>query len=112
MDQGQEPRHLRPIGPWLVTPDEIADPQGIDLTLDVDGIRRQTGNTRMMIFPVARLVHYISQFMTLEPGDLICTGTPQGVGLGMKPPVFLREGQVVTLRAQGLGTQRQLMVQA
>ncbi|MFC3630905.1 fumarylacetoacetate hydrolase family protein [Paracoccus angustae] len=101
-----------PIGPWLVTKDEIADVQALDLWLDVDGQRRQTGNTRTMIFGVAHLVSYISQFMTLLPGDIIATGTPPGVGLGMKPPTFLREGQVVTLGAAGLGEQRQRMVQA
>ncbi|MBR9651559.1 fumarylacetoacetate hydrolase family protein [Thalassovita aquimarina] len=99
-----------PVGPWLVTKDEIADVQNIDLWLDVDGERRQTGNTSTMIFGVAHLVHYISQFMTLEPCDIIATGTPPGVGLGMKPPVFLKEGQVVTLGAAGLGEQRQVMV--
>ncbi|MCZ0960755.1 fumarylacetoacetate hydrolase family protein [Paracoccus benzoatiresistens] len=101
-----------PIGPWLVTKDEIDDIQAVDLWLDVDGERRQTGNTRTMIFGVAHLVSYISQFMTLHPGDIIATGTPPGVGLGMKPPTFLREGQVVTLGAAGLGEQRQRMVQA
>ena len=101
-----------PVGPWMVTKDEIADVQALDLWLDVDGERRQTGNTRTMIFGVAHLVHYISQFMTLEPGDIIATGTPPGVGLGMKPPTFLREGQIVTLGASGLGEQRQRMVQA
>ena len=101
-----------PIGPWLVTKDEIADVQALDLWLDVDGARRQTGNTRTMIFGVAFLVHYISQFMTLEPGDIIATGTPPGVGLGMKPPTFLSEGQIVTLGAAGLGEQRQRMVLA
>ncbi|MGO4853044.1 fumarylacetoacetate hydrolase family protein [Phaeovulum sp. W22_SRMD_FR3] len=101
-----------PIGPWIATRDEIPDPQALDLWLDVDGTRRQTGNTRTMIFPVAHLVHYISQFMTLEPGDIIATGTPPGVGLGMTPPTFLREGQVVTLGIPGLGEQRQRMVQA
>lgn len=101
-----------PVGPWLVTKDEIADVQNIDLWLDVDGERRQTGNTSTMIFGVAHLVHYISQFMTLEPGDIIATGTPPGVGLGMKPPVFLKPGQVVTLGAAGLGEQRQVMVTA
>lgn len=101
-----------PIGPWLVTKDEIADVQNIDLWLDVDGDRRQTGNTRTMIFGVAHLVSYISQFMTLEPGDIISTGTPPGVGLGMSPPTFLREGQTVRLGAAGLGEQRQKMVQA
>jgi 2-keto-4-pentenoate hydratase/2-oxohepta-3-ene-1,7-dioic acid hydratase in catechol pathway len=101
-----------PIGPWLVTRDEIADPQSLDLWLDVDGERRQTGSTATMIFGVAHLVSYISQFMTLLPGDIIATGTPPGVGLGMKPPTFLREGQVVTLGITGLGEQRQRMVQA
>ncbi|TNE68688.1 MAG: FAA hydrolase family protein [Rhodobacteraceae bacterium] len=101
-----------PVGPWLATRDEIADIADIDLWLDVDGERRQTGNTRTMIFGVATLVSYISQFMTLEPGDIIATGTPPGVGLGMKPPVFLKPGQVMTLGATGLGEQRQRMVQA
>ncbi|SEL09514.1 fumarylacetoacetate hydrolase family protein [Pacificibacter marinus] len=101
-----------PVGPWMVTKDEFDDIQNIDLWLDVDGDRRQTGNTKTMIFGVAHLVHYISQFMTLEAGDIIATGTPPGVGLGMKPPTFLRAGQVVTLGASGLGEQRQLMVQA
>lgn len=101
-----------PLGPWLVTRDEIADPQSIDLWLDVDGVRRQTGNTRTMIFGVAHVVNYLSQFMTLEPGDVIATGTPPGVGLGMKPPVFLRAGQRMTLGAAGLGEQSQLTVQA
>jgi 2-keto-4-pentenoate hydratase/2-oxohepta-3-ene-1,7-dioic acid hydratase in catechol pathway len=101
-----------PVGPWLVTRDEIGDVQQLDLWLDVDGQRRQTGNTRTMIFGVAHLVSYISQFMTLEPGDIIATGTPPGVGLGMTPPTFLRPGQVVTLGASGLGQQRQVMVAA
>ena len=101
-----------PVGPWMGTKDEIADVQDIDLWLDVDGERRQTGNTKTMIFGVAHLVHYISQFMTLEPGDIIATGTPPGVGLGMKPPTFLKEGQIVTLGAAGLGEQKQRMVQA
>ncbi|MDO5604873.1 MAG: fumarylacetoacetate hydrolase family protein [Paracoccus sp. (in: a-proteobacteria)] len=101
-----------PIGPWLVTKDEIADVQALDMWLDVDGERRQTGNTRTMIFGVAQLVSYLSQFMTLLPGDVISSGTPPGVGLGMKPPVYLRAGQVVTLGIEGLGSQRQLMVPA
>jgi 2-keto-4-pentenoate hydratase/2-oxohepta-3-ene-1,7-dioic acid hydratase in catechol pathway len=102
-----------PIGPWLVTADEIADPQNIGLWLDVDGVRRQTGNTNTMIFSVAFLVSYISQFMTLEPGDVIATGTPPGVGMGIKPePIFLREGQVMTLGIDGLGSQRQLTIAA
>jgi 2-keto-4-pentenoate hydratase/2-oxohepta-3-ene-1,7-dioic acid hydratase in catechol pathway len=96
-----------PIGPWLVTRDEIPDPQSLDLQLDVNGRRRQTGNTRTMIFGVAQLVSYISQFMTLLPGDLIPTGTPPGVALGMKPPVYLQAGDLVELSIQGLGQARQ-----
>ena len=102
-----------PIGPWLVTSDEIADPQNLGLWLDVDGVRRQTGNTNTMIFTVAHLVSYISQFMTLEPGDVIATGTPPGVGMGIKPePIFLREGQIMTLGIDGLGSQRQTTIAA
>ncbi|WP_062014463.1 fumarylacetoacetate hydrolase family protein [Aureimonas sp. AU4] len=101
-----------PVGPWLVTSDEIPDPQTLDLWLDVDGVRRQTGNTRTMIFGVAHLVSYLSQFMTLEPGDIIATGTPPGVGLGLKPPVFLRAGQEMHLGIEGLGEQRQRTVAA
>ncbi len=101
-----------PIGPWLVTADEVADPQNLDLWLEVDGLRRQTGNTRTMIFGVAFLVSYISQFMTLEPGDIISTGTPPGVGLGFKPPVFLKPGQTMTLGIDGLGLQRQTTILA
>ncbi|WP_296037518.1 fumarylacetoacetate hydrolase family protein [uncultured Agrobacterium sp.] len=102
-----------PIGPWLVTRDEVADPQNLALWLDLDGIRRQTGNTNTMIFGVAHLVSYISQFMTLEPGDVIATGTPPGVGMGIKPdPVFLKTGQVMTLGIEGLGEQRQQTVEA
>jgi ureidoglycolate lyase len=102
-----------PTGPWLVTRDEVADPQNLALWLDVDGVRRQTGNTNTMIFGVAHLVSYISQFMTLEPGDVIATGTPPGVGMGIKPePVFLKPGQVITLGIEGLGEQRQQTVEA
>ncbi|WAJ28148.1 fumarylacetoacetate hydrolase family protein [Antarcticirhabdus aurantiaca] len=101
-----------PTGPWLVTADEVADPQALDLWLDVDGSRRQTGNTRTMIFGVAHLVSYLSQFMTLEPGDVIATGTPPGVGMGMKPPVFLKPGQEMRLGIEGLGEQRQRTVEA
>nr|WP_181726093.1 fumarylacetoacetate hydrolase family protein [Polaromonas sp.]QJS06422.1 2-hydroxyhepta-2,4-diene-1,7-dioate isomerase [Polaromonas sp.] len=97
-----------PIGPWLVTSDELPDPQSIPLELAVNGETRQQSNTADMIFPVAEIVSYLSQFMTLLPGDLVITGTPQGVGLGMKPsPVFLRRGDVMTLSAGPLGTQRQ-----
>ena len=100
-----------PIGPWLVTTDEIADPQNLDMWLDVSGVRRQTGNTRTMIFGVADLVADVSKYMTLVPGDVITTGTPPGVGMGMKPdPVFLKAGDVVSLSIAGLGEQRQKVV--
>lgn len=101
-----------PIGPWLVTPDEIGDVQALDMWLDVDGERRQTGNTRTMIFSVAQIISHLSQFMTLQPGDVIATGTPPGVGFGMKPQTFLRAGQTMTLGIAGLGEQRQKTVQA
>ncbi|MCD2174882.1 fumarylacetoacetate hydrolase family protein [Rhizobium sp. C4] len=102
-----------PIGPWLVTRDEVPDPQNLKLWLDVDGVRRQTGTTANMIFGVRHLVSYISQFMTLEPGDIIATGTPPGVGLGIKPePVFLKVGQVMTLGIEGLGDQTQHTIAA
>ena len=96
-----------PIGPWLVTADEVADPQKLDMWLDVNGTRRQTGNTSTMIFGVAPLVAYLSRIMTLHPGDVISTGTPPGVGAGFKPPVFLRDGDVMTLGIEGLGRQSQ-----
>ena len=100
-----------PTGPWLVTADEIKDPQNLDMWLDVNGERRQTGNTRTMIFGVAELVADTSRYCTLMPGDVITTGTPPGVGLGMKPdPVFLKAGDVVTLGIAGLGEQRQRVV--
>jgi 2,4-didehydro-3-deoxy-L-rhamnonate hydrolase len=99
-----------PLGPWLVTPDEIADVQDLDMWLDVDGKRMQTGSTKTMIFSAAFLVSYISQFMILEPGDVITTGTPPGVGLGMKPPRFLAVGNVMSLGIAGLGSQRQTVV--
>lgn len=95
-----------PIGPWLVTRDEVPDPQNLDLWLDVNGERRQTGNTGTMIFPVAKLVSFLSGFFTLHPGDLITTGTPPGVGMGMSPPQFLRPGDEMTLGVSGLGEQR------
>lgn len=100
-----------PIGPWLVTSDELPDPQGIPLELAVNGEVKQKSNTADMIFPVAEIVSYLSQFMTLLPGDLVITGTPEGVGLGVKPtPVFLKRGDVMTLSAGPLGTQRQQVV--
>jgi len=103
------PTHC-PIGPWLVTPDELGDPQDVDLWLDVNGQRRQTGNTRTMIFGVAHIVSYLSRFMALQPGDVIPTGTPPGVGMGHKPPLYLKAGDVVTLGGRGLGQQRQRVV--
>jgi 2,4-didehydro-3-deoxy-L-rhamnonate hydrolase len=103
---------FNPVGPFLATPDEIADPHALELELDVNGGRRQTGNTREMAVGVYALVHYISQFMTLEGGDLISTGTPSGVGMSMKPQGFLVEGDVVELRIASLGVQRQTFRQA
>jgi 2-keto-4-pentenoate hydratase/2-oxohepta-3-ene-1,7-dioic acid hydratase in catechol pathway len=99
-----------PIGPYLVTSDEVKDPQNLDMWLAVNGERRQTGNTRTMIFSVAQIVADVSRYMTLLPGDVITTGTPPGVALGMKPPVWLKPGDIVTLGIQGLGEQRQRVV--
>jgi 2,4-didehydro-3-deoxy-L-rhamnonate hydrolase len=96
-----------PIGPWLVTKDEVADPQNLSLWLDLNGKRVQNGSTRTMIFPIAKILSYMSQYMILEPGDIVTTGTPPGVGLGMKPPVYLTEGDVMELGIAGLGQQRQ-----
>jgi len=98
-----------PIGPWLVTPDELGDPQDVDLWLEVNGERMQTGNTRTMIFSVARIVSYLSRFMALQPGDLIPTGTPPGVGMGQRPARFLKEGDEIRLGGRGLGEQRQIV---
>jgi 2-keto-4-pentenoate hydratase/2-oxohepta-3-ene-1,7-dioic acid hydratase in catechol pathway len=109
-DKGKGCDTFGPIGPWLVTRDEIANPQRLGMWLDLNGQRVQSGNTRTMIFGVAKVVSYVSQFMTLMPGDVITTGTPPGVGMGMKPPVFLKRGDVLTLGVEGLGTQRQLVV--
>jgi len=99
-----------PLGPWLVTRDEIPDPQNLSMWLDVNGERMQTGSTRTMIFNVAQIVSYVSHFMILEPGDVITTGTPPGVGMGMKPPRYLKAGDVVSLGIEGLGEQRQRFV--
>ena len=99
-----------PLGPWLVTPDEIADVQNLDMFLDVNGRRAQTGNTATMIFEVAHLVHFISKFWRLDPGDVITTGTPPGVGMGMKPPVYLKPGDTMHLGIAGLGEQTQKVV--
>ena len=112
-DKGKGCDTFGPIGPWLVTTDEITDPQNLDMWLDVNMERMQTGNTRTMIFGVAKLVSYCSQYMTLLPGDIITTGTPPGVGLGKKPlPVFLKPGDVMNLGIKGLGEQRQKVVAA
>jgi 2,4-didehydro-3-deoxy-L-rhamnonate hydrolase len=101
-----------PLGPWLVTKDEIPNAQSLSMWLDVNGKRRQTGSTSTMIFPIAKCISYVSQFMTLLPGDVLTTGTPPGVGSGMKPPQFLNVGDVVTLGIEGLGEQRQEIVAA
>ncbi|MDH4189337.1 MAG: fumarylacetoacetate hydrolase family protein [Betaproteobacteria bacterium] len=112
-DKGKGCDSFGPIGPWLVTADEIADPQNLDMWLDVNGKRMQKGNTRTMIFSVAKLVSYVSQYMTLLPGDIITTGTPPGVGLGVKPePVFLKPGDSLALGIQGLGEQHQKVIAA
>ena len=110
-DKGKGCDTFGPMGPWLVTADEIADPQDLHMWLEVDGKRFQDGSTRTMIFGVAHLVSYISQFMSLQPGDVISTGTPPGVGLGQKPPLYLTPGQTMRLGIQGLGEQRQTTVQ-
>jgi 2,4-diketo-3-deoxy-L-fuconate hydrolase len=109
-DKGKGCDTFGPIGPWLVTSDEIPNVQKLAMWLDVNGQRMQTGNTRTMIFNCAKIVSYCSHFMTLEPGDVITTGTPPGVGLGMKPPKYLKKGDVMTLGIEGLGEQRQLVV--
>lgn len=98
------------LGPWLVTRDEVADPQALSMWLKVNGVSRQDGSTRTMVYGVAFVVAYLSQFMTLHPGDVISTGTPPGVGMGMKPPQFLKAGDVVELGIAGLGSQRQAVV--
>ncbi|UHC14824.1 fumarylacetoacetate hydrolase family protein [Methylobacterium currus] len=107
-DKGKGCDTFGPVGPWLVTSDEVGDPQALDMWLDLNGRRMQTGNTRTMIFTCAQIVAYVSRFMTLMPGDIITTGTPPGVGMGMKPePVFLKAGDVMTLGIEKLGEQRQ-----
>ena len=108
--KGKSHDTFAPIGPWLVTRDEIADPQDLGMRLSVNGTMRQDGSTRTMIFGVAHLVSYLSQFMTLQPGDVVTTGTPPGVGLGMKPPVYLKPGDVMRLEIDGLGHQQQEVV--
>ncbi len=109
-DKGKGCDTFGPLGPWLVTQDEVADPQDLAMWLEVDGKRWQDGSTRTMIFGVRHLVSYVSHFITLHPGDVISTGTPPGVGLGQKPPVFLRAGQTMRLGIQGLGEQTQRTV--
>ena len=111
-DKGKGHDTFGPIGPWLVTADEVPDPQALDLWLEVDGHRFQNGNTRTMVFQVAQLVSHLSRFMSLQPGDIISTGTPPGVGLGQKPPRYLVAGQTMRLGIQGLGEQRQRTVAA
>ena len=109
-DKGKGFDTFGPIGPWLVTRDEMPNPHTLAMWLDLNGQRMQTGHTQTMIFDVARLVSYLSQLNTLMPGDVITTGTPPGVGMGMKPPVFLKPGDVMTLGIEGLGAQRQEVV--
>jgi 2-keto-4-pentenoate hydratase/2-oxohepta-3-ene-1,7-dioic acid hydratase in catechol pathway len=111
-DKGKGHDTFGPLGPWLVTTDEVPDPQDLHMWLEVDGKRYQDGSTRTMIFGVAHLVSYISQFMSLQPGDVISTGTPPGVGLGQKPPLYLKPGQTMRLGIAGLGEQRQTTVAA
>jgi 2-keto-4-pentenoate hydratase/2-oxohepta-3-ene-1,7-dioic acid hydratase in catechol pathway len=105
--KGKSGTGFAPLGPWLVTKDEVRDPQALELWLDVNGEKRQRGSTKTMIFGVKHLVHYVSQFMALNPGDVITTGTPPGVGLGMKPPVYLKVGDEIRLGIGGFGEQRQ-----
>lgn len=107
--KGKSSDTFGPIGPWMVTRDEVADPQDMHMWLTVNGESRQDGSTKTMIFGVAHLVSYLSQFMSLEPGDVISTGTPPGVGMGMKPPTYLKPGDVVELGIDGLGRQRQVL---
>jgi 2,4-didehydro-3-deoxy-L-rhamnonate hydrolase len=107
--KGKSADTFGPIGPWLVTAEEVPDPQKLKLWLDVDGSRYQDGSTATMVFGVAFLISYLSRFMSLQPGDIISTGTPPGVGLGQKPPIYLRSGNVMTLGIEGLGQQRQVV---
>ena len=108
-DKGKGCDTFGPTGPWLVTPDEIAELDNLDMWLDVDGVRMQSGTTATLIFKVPHLISYCSQFMSLQPGDVISTGTPPGVGMGQKPPQFLKGGETVTLGIAGLGEQRSLV---
>lgn len=110
--KGKSCETFNPLGPWLVTPDEVGDPQNLTLSMSVNGAMTQSGNTRTMIFPVYHLIWYLSQFMVLDPGDIVNTGTPPGVGMGMTPPRYLREGDVMEGSIERLGTQRQRCRQA
>jgi len=110
--KGKSSENFLPLGPWLVTADEVPQPQSLGLMLDVNGTRRQTGHSSTMIFDVWHIVHYVSQFLLLEAGDLVITGTPPGVGMGCKPPEYLKVGDVVTLSIDGLGCQRSVCQQA
>ena len=110
-DKGKGCDTFGPVGPWMVTSDEVGDPQNLGMWLDINGQRKQDGSSRTMIFPISKLVSYISEFMTLEPGDLITTGTPPGVGMGQKPqPVYLKAGDEIRLGIEKLGEQRQVVV--
>ena len=111
-DKGKGCDTFGPIGPWLVTADEVPDPQALSLWLEVDGQRRQNGSTATMVYGVAFLISYLSRFMSLQPGDIISTGTPPGVGMGHKPPIYLQPGQTMRLGVQGLGVQTQAVVAA
>ncbi len=111
-DKGKGCDTFGPTGPWLVTADEVANPHNLSLWLEVDGKRYQDGNTKNMIFTIPQIISYLSQFMSLQSGDIISTGTPAGVGLGQNPPVYLHEGNVMTLGIEGLGEQRQKVIQA
>lgn len=109
-DKGKGCDTFGPLGPWLVTPDEVADPHDLSLWLEVDGQRYQDGSTRTMVYQVPFLIHYLSRFMSLQPGDVISTGTPPGVGMGQKPPTYLKPGQRMRLGIEGLGVQQQAVV--
>ncbi len=108
--KGKSAPTFNPAGPYLVTPDEVGDALALDMWLDIDGVRRQTGSTSTMVFSPAFIVHYLSQFLALEPGDLINTGTPPGVGLGFTPPIYLKGGETMSLGITGLGTQTQRVI--
>ncbi|BBI64414.1 fumarylacetoacetate hydrolase family protein [Vreelandella sulfidaeris] len=109
-DKGKGCDTFGPLGPWLVTPDEVADPHQLDMWLEVDGKRYQDGNTRTMVYQIPFLISYLSRFMSLQPGDVISTGTPPGVGMGQQPPVYLKPGQRMRLGIEGLGEQHQTVV--